>query len=122
MLSIMVLLSGSATLTFLVQCNVFVTAFSWLISMICQIVLRTKHKEIVSPMRCPLFPVIPVVAIVLSLYMLSKLNVNNLLTGGLILGFAALLFVIFNFTPAKKLCYQKEVPSLDKADIPHEAE
>ena len=120
--AIMVLLSGSATLTFLVQCNVFVTAFSWLISMICQIVLRTKHKEIVSPMRCPLFPVIPVVAIVLSLYMLSKLNVNNLLTGGLILGFAALLFVIFNFTPAKKLCYQKEVPSLDKADIPHEAE
>lgn len=110
--AIMVLLSGSATLTFLVQCNVFVTAFSWLISMICQIVLRTKHKEIVSPMRCPLFPVIPVVAIVLSLYMLSKLNVNNLLTGGLILGFAALLFVIFNFTPAKKLCFQAEAQTV----------
>jgi len=44
--------------------------------------------------------------------MLSKLNVNNLLTGGLILGFAALLFVIFNFTPAKKLCFQAEAQTV----------
>lgn len=104
--AVMVLLSGSATLTFLVQCNVFVTAFSWLVSMACQIVLRTKRKEIVSPMRCPLFPVIPIAAILLSIYMLSKLNLANLLTGFLILAVAAILYVIFQYTPARALCNQ----------------
>ena len=106
--AVMVLLSGSATLTFLVQCNVFVTAVSWLISMACQIVLRVRHKDIVSPMRCPLFPVVPIAAIALSLYMLSKLKAGNLLTGCLILAFAAVLYVIFYHTPAKALCDQKD--------------
>ncbi len=113
----MIVLAATGLIMTIMQMVAFVTVLSWIISCICLIVLRCKYKKVKAPFRTPLYPLTPVLAIALSVYMLTRLSLTAVLIGTGWLVTAFLVYFLFNKTSLKRFCNEKQgyESSLEKA-------
>lgn len=98
-------LSGSAIYT-LVSLSVCTTIVSWLISVICAIVLRkNKYK---SPFKAPAFPLIATIAIGGLAFMFFQLKPEGIIAAIIWAVIGIVVYFIFNKTSLRNSCNEKK--------------
>jgi amino acid transporter len=100
----MVILAWTGLVSIIMQMVVFVTVCSWIITCVCLMALRTKRKDIVSPFRVPFYPVTPILAIGISLFMMMRLAPMAILIGVAWMALGAVLYFVFSKTPLRRYC------------------
>ncbi len=106
-------LSGSAIYT-LVSLSVCATIVSWVISVICAIMLRKNGYK--SPFKAPIFPVIAVIAIGGLAFMFFQLKTEGIIAAIVWAVVGIVVYFIFNKTGLKSSCNEKKEIELLKAE------
>ncbi len=100
----MLFLAWSGLVSIILQMVAFVTAFSWIISCLCIFALR-KNREDIKPLFCvPFYPITPVVAIILSVFMITRMELQAIIIGisWIIIGVG--VYLIFKKTSLSRFC------------------
>lgn len=98
------LIAATGLVTIVLMMVSFVTAFSWIITCICMFRMRKEPEKFHPGFRCPGFPVTPIVAIALTVFMISRMEIMAIVVGCSWLVVCALLYVLFTKTALKKFC------------------
>ena len=106
-------LSGSAIYT-LVSLSVCATIVSWVISVICAIMLRKNGYK--SPFKAPIFPVIAVIAIGGLAFMFFQLKTEGIIAAVVWAVVGMVVYFVFNKTGLKSSCNEKKEIELLKAE------
>lgn len=106
-------LSGSAIYT-LVSLSVCATIVSWVISVICAIMLRKNGYK--SPFKAPIFPVIAVIAIGGLAFMFFQLKTEGIIAAIVWAVVGIVVYFVFNKTGLKSSCNEKKEIELLKAE------
>ncbi|NYB74678.1 amino acid permease [Sedimentibacter hydroxybenzoicus DSM 7310] len=100
----MLVLAATGMIYVILQMVAFVTAVSWIVSCICVYGLRKNRKDVNPLFKTPLYPITPAVAVVLSLFMISRLSSQAIMIGCAWIIFGFVLYLLFRFTGLKKFC------------------
>jgi len=104
----MLLLASTGLALIILQMVAFVTAFSWIVACLCVYALRINRKDVTSLYRTPLYPVTPIVAVLLALIMMSRMSPIAIMVGCIWIAVGFVLFVLFAHTPLKNLCHNDQ--------------
>lgn len=104
----MLFLAWTGLVSIILQMVAFVTAFSWVISCLCIFALRKNRPEVVPAFHVPFYPVTPVIAIILSIFMVTRMDGKAILIGTawIIIGF--IVYCLFHKTGLKRFCVIKK--------------
>lgn len=102
------LIAATGLVNIVLQMVSFVTAFSWIVTCICMFRMRKERGKYHPTFRCPLFPVTPVVAIALAVFMIMQMEPTALIVGFSWLAISVVLYYVFTKTSLKKYCYVSE--------------
>lgn len=105
-----VILAWTGLLFLLVEMIVFVTSIAWAITCLCVFGLRRNRPEIQPKIKTPLYPVTPILAVILSAFLCRQLSSKALLVGTIWIGIGIAIYLINHYvigterladTPAK---------------------
>ena len=96
--------AATGTINLLVQMIVFVTSVSWLITLICSLILRQKHPEIHPPFKMPGYPVILIIAFIILLFMMTRFTIPAMSIGTVWILLGVGIYLTFTKTELKKFC------------------
>lgn len=98
----------TGAMSIITQMTVFVTSLSWIITIICLVFLREKHKEIKPEFRAPAYPIIVILASAALIFMLTKLNMNAIKIGSYWIAGGVVIYYLFKKTSLKMFCEDAE--------------
>ena len=101
--------AATGTINLLVQMIVFVTSVSWLITLICSLILRQKHPEIHPPFKMPGYPVILIIAFIILLFMMTRFTIPAMSIGTVWILLGVGIYLAFTKTGLKKSCKKSSV-------------
>lgn len=104
----MLFLAFSGLVSIILQMVAFVTAFSWIISCLCIFGLRKNRPEIVPAFRVPLYPATPVLAIGLSIFMVTRMEKQAILIGIAWIVMGLILYYLFHRTGLERFCIREK--------------
>src|SRR5699024_2877426 len=78
-----IVVAATGTINLLVQMIVFVTSVSWLITLICSVILRRKFPDIHPPFRMPGYPVILILAFAILVFMMTRFTAQAMIIGSI---------------------------------------
>ena len=104
----MSVLAATGLVIFIMQMVAFVTACCWIVNMICLFGLRKFRKDVTPEVRCPFFPVTPILGIGFAVFMITRMSINAVIVGAIWLVIGGICYLIFNKTSVKKYCYKSE--------------
>lgn len=104
----MAVLAATGLVTIIMQMVAFVTSCTWIINCICLFGLRKNRKDVTPQFRCPLFPFMPILSIILIIFMMTKMKGTAILIGLIWLVLGAVLRVLLTKTGLRKYCHAQE--------------
>ena len=100
----MTILASTGLVAFIMQMVAFLNSCTWIVNCICVFGLRKNRKDITPEFKCPLFPLTPVLAIILSIFMITKMKFTAIIIGLIWFAIGIILYLLFHFTGMKKYC------------------
>lgn len=104
----MLFLAWTGLVSIILQMVAFVTAFSWIISCFCVFALRKNRPEVKPAFHVPFYPVTPVIAIGLSVFMITRMDGQAILIGMAWIIAGVIVYCLFKKTGLKSFCVQEK--------------
>ena len=99
-----IVVAATGTINLLVQMIVFVTSVSWLITLICSVILRRKFPDIHPPFRMPGYPVILILAFAILVFMMTRFTAQAMIIGSIWIVLGIGIYLAFTKTGLRKFC------------------
>lgn len=103
----MCLLAATGLVVFIMQMVAFVTACCWIINIVCLFGERKNRPDVDPQVKCPGYPVIPILAIAVAVYMISKMSLKAVGVGAIWLVLGLICYLLFTKTGIRNYCYKE---------------